>query len=74
MRFLKNPNITVAILFIYTTGMYIYLFPRNNEMSNTEKWSIVGVSYAILVLLWFMMRRRNRLRREREEDIRNRKG
>ncbi len=73
MRFFKNHTITVAILFIYTTGMYIYLFPRNHEMSNTEKWSIIGVSYAVLILLWFLMRRRNRLRSEREEEMRNRK-
>lgn len=69
MRFLKNYNLTVAILFIYTTCMYMYLFPRNTEMSETEKWSIVGVSYAVLILLWFMLRRRNRLRRERENDL-----
>ncbi len=71
MRFLKNHNITIAVLFIYTTCMYIYFFPRNNEMSDMEKWSIIGVSYATLVLLWFLLRRRNRLRREREDDTRD---
>lgn len=69
MRLPKNPNITIAVLFIYTTCMYIYLFPRNHEMSTTEKWLIVAVSYAVLALLWFMLRRRSRLRRERENDI-----
>jgi len=49
--------------------MYIYFFPRNHEMSNNEKWAIMGVSYAVLVVLWFLMRRRQRLRREREEDM-----
>ena len=44
MRFLKNPNWTVAILFVYTTCMYIYFFPRNHEMSNNEKWAIIGGS------------------------------
>ncbi len=69
MRFLKNPNITVAILFIYTTCMYIYLFPRNQEMSDNEKWTIIGVSYAALVVLWFLLRRRSKMRREREEEM-----
>lgn len=69
MRFLKNPNITIAVLFIYTTAMYVYLFPRNHEMSETKKWVIVGVSYAILALLWVLLRRRNRLRREREDEL-----
>lgn len=71
MRLPKNPNITIAVLFIYTTCMYIYLFPRNNEMSNTEKWLIVAVSYIVLAVLWFMLKRRNRLRRERENDAQN---
>ena len=70
MRFFKNPNTTVAILAIYTAIMYIYLFPRNTEMTNTEKWATIGVSVGILVILWILLRRRNKLRKEREEDIR----
>ena len=71
MRFIKNPNITIALLAIYTAIMYIYLFPKNTEMSNTEKWITVGISVGILVLLWFLLRRRNRLRKEREEKLQN---
>lgn len=71
MRFIKNPNITIAVLAIYTAIMYIYLFPKNTEMSNTEKWITVGISVGILILLWFLLRRRNKLRKEREEDMRN---
>ena len=69
MRFIKNPNITVAILAIYTAGMYIYLFPKNTEMSDTEKWATVGVSAGILALLWVLLRRKNKLRRKREEEM-----
>ena len=69
MRFIKNPNITVAVLAIYIAIMYIYLFPRNTEMTNTEKWATVGVSVGILVVLWMLLRRRNKLRKEREDDI-----
>ena len=71
MRFIKNPNTTIALLAIYTAIMYIYLFPRNTEMSNTEKWITVGVSVIMLILLWFLLRRRNKLRKEREEDMKN---
>ena len=71
MRFFKNPNTTVAILAIYTAIMYIYLFPRNTEMTNTEKWATIGVSVGILVILWILLRRRNKLSKEREEDINN---
>lgn len=68
MRFFRNPNITVAILAIYTAAVYAYLLPRNNEMSNTEKWVTVGMSVVILALLWVLMRKREKLRREREKD------
>ncbi len=71
MRFLKNPNTTVAILAIYTAIMYIYLFPKNTEMSNTEKWVTIGVSVGILALLWVLLRRRKRLRKEREEEMKD---
>lgn len=71
MRFIKNPNITIAILAIYTAVMYIYLFPKNTEMSNTEKWTTVGISAVMLILLWFLLRRRNKLRKEREEGLKN---
>ena len=67
MRFLKNPNITVAVLAVYTAVVYIYFFPRNNEMSTTEKWLTVGASVVMLALLWVLLRRRAKLRREREE-------
>ena len=69
MRFIKNPNITVTVLAIYTAIMYIYLFPRNTEMTNTEKWATVGISVVILAILWILLRRRNKLRKEREDDI-----
>ena len=72
MRFFKNPNITVAVLAIYTAIMYIYLFPRNTEMSNIEKWATVGASVVMLAVLWVLLRRRNRLKKEREDEMKNR--
>ena len=74
MRFIKNPNVTIAILAIYTAVMYIYLFPKNTEMSNTEKWITVGISAVMLILLWFLLRRRNKLRKEREDGLKNKRN
>lgn len=68
MRFIKNPNLTVAVLAVYTAVVYIYFFPRNNEMSTTHKWLTVGASVVMLALLWVLLRRRAKLRREREEN------
>lgn len=72
MRFFKNPNTTVAILAVYTAIMYIYLFPRNTEMSNIEKWATVGASVVMLAVLWVLLRRRNRLKKERDDEMKNR--
>ena len=67
----KKHKLIVGLLFVYMTGMYIYFFPRNNEMSDVEKWVIVGVSYLLLVILWFVLKRRDRLRGRREDEINN---
>ena len=40
-------------------------------MTNTEKWATIGVSVGVLAILWILLRRRNKLRKEREEDINN---
>ncbi len=67
----KKHKLIVGLLFVYMTGMYIYFFPRNNEMSDVEKWAIVAVSYLLLVVLWFVLKRRDRLRSKHEDEINN---
>ncbi len=71
MKRIKKHNLVTGLLFIYTTGMYIYFFPKNSELSTTEKWAIVAASYIILTILWFVMRGRDRLRRKREKEMFN---
>ena len=75
MRFFRNPNVTVAILAIYTAIMYIVLIPQNKEVSDTEKTVTVVASVGMLALLWVLLRKREKLRREREEEMdRNKEG
>lgn len=71
MRFMRKPGLTVALLAIYTAVIYLYFFPRNNEMSSGEKWATVGASVVILTLLWFLLHKREKMRRRREEDMNN---
>lgn len=73
MRFLRNPNVTIAVLAVYTAIMYMIFMPRNDEMGTTEKWVTVGVSVLVLALLWVLLRRREKLRREREREMLERK-
>ena len=69
MRFLRNPNVTIAVLTVYTAIMYMIFIPSNNEMGTTEKCVTVGVSVLVLALLWVLLRKREKLRRERENEI-----
>lgn len=71
MRLFRNPNTTIAILAIYTAIVYAYLLPKNDEMSINEKVITVGASCLILGILWYLLRKRDKLRREREEEMRN---
>ena len=73
MRFFRNPNVTIAIFAVYMAVMYIILLPKNNEMSTVEKWMNVGVSVVVLALLWVLLRKREKLRRERERDMEERR-
>lgn len=69
MRFFRNPNLTIAIFAIYTAVMYIILIPQNDEMSDTEIYVTVGVSIGVLALLWVLLRKREKLRQEREREM-----
>lgn len=57
------------LLLLYTTGMAIYFLPRNTEISDTEKYCTIGFSYVIIALLWFLLRRKEKMAEKREEDL-----
>ena len=59
------------ILLIYTTGMAIYFLPRNTEISDTEKWLTIGTAYLIVALLWWVLRKKEKLMEQRNKDIEN---
>lgn len=62
-----------VLLFIYVTVMAIYFLPRNTQIGETEKYLTVGASYVIVLLLWFVLRRKERLAAEREDDLKKNK-
>lgn len=67
-----NKSTWIAIAFlIYVTGTGIYLLPRNNEISNSEKFLTLGGAYIVVFALWLMLRKkeqRQKLRREEENN------
>ena len=56
-------------LFLYTTAMAVYFLPRNTEISDTEKWTTIGASYGIIVLLWSVLRLKERRLEQRNKEI-----
>lgn len=60
----KSTGLTVALL-IYVTATAAYFLPRNTEISSTEKYVTVAASYAIVLVLWLVLRKKEALQRER---------
>lgn len=69
MKKYKRSSWLTIVLLVYVTAMAIYFLPRNTQTGNTEKYLTVAASYVIVALLWFVLRRKERLAAEREEDI-----
>ena len=69
----KKPVRLTLALFIYVTAMAVYFLPRNTEIGSTEKYVILGVSYVIVLVLWFVLRKKEEMRERRKEDIMNKK-
>lgn len=63
----KSTGLTVALL-IYVSLTAAYFLPRNTEISATEKYITVGVSYLIVLLLWLVLRKKEALQRKRKDD------
>jgi hypothetical protein len=57
------------ILFFYTTAMAIYFLPRNTELSDKEKWGTIGMSYVVVALLWWVLRKKEKLMEKRNQEI-----
>lgn len=63
----KSTGLTLALL-IYVTATAAYFLPRNTEISNTEKYVTVSVSYIIVMALWLVLRKKEELQRKRREE------
>lgn len=72
-KYRKSNWLTILLLF-YVTAMAVYLVPRNTEIGNTEKYITVAVSYVIILLLWFVLRKKEKLADERKRDLERRKN
>lgn len=63
----KSTWVTVALL-IYVSATAAYLLPRNTEVSLTEKYVTVAVSYLIVLALWLVLRKKEAMQQKRREQ------
>lgn len=71
-KYRKSVWMPVALL-VYTTAMAVYFIPRNTEISDTEKYLTVGLSYVIIALLWLVLRQKEKVQERQERDWENKK-
>ena len=71
-KYRKSIWLPVALL-VYTTAMAVCFIPRNTEISDTEKYLTVGLSYMIIALLWIVLRKKEKAEERRERDLENKK-
>ncbi|WP_307759395.1 hypothetical protein [uncultured Mediterranea sp.] len=63
MKKLKKSSALSLALLIYITATAAYFLPRNTEISVTEKYLTVVASYVIVLLLWLVLRQKERMKK-----------
>ncbi|MDE5677136.1 MAG: hypothetical protein K2G02_01375 [Phocaeicola sp.] len=73
MRKFRMSTCLSVTLFVYTTLVTIFFIPYNVEMTKLEKWLTVILSYVIIMILWVVLRKKEKMREMRERDWDNKK-
>ena len=64
----KKSTLTALALFIYITVMGLYFIPRHEVGEKTEPLLYMGFSYIIVVILWFVLRKKEAIKERREKE------
>lgn len=68
MKKLKKSTWVTLALLIYVSVTAAYLLPRNTEVSDTEKYITLAISYVIVFILWLVLRQKEKLQQRRCEE------
>ena len=68
MKKLKKSTWVTLDLLIYVSVTAAYLLPRNTEVSETEKYITLAISYVIVFILWLVLRQKEKLQQRRREE------
>ncbi|MCI5664306.1 MAG: hypothetical protein MR319_08430 [Mediterranea sp.] len=61
MRRCRKSTSLCLFLLLYVTAMALYFLPRNVELDLQQKWLTVAASYFVVLLLWWVLRKRESL-------------
>ena len=68
MKKLKKSTWVTLALLIYVSVTAAYLLPRNTEVSDTEKYITLAISYVIVFILWLVLRQKEKLQQRRRVE------
>ena len=66
-RFRKSTVILLGFT-LYSVAVYAYFIPRT-DMSSRHIWATMDLNAVILVALWYLYRRREKLADKRRQDV-----
>ena len=66
-RFRKSTVILLGFTF-YSVAVYAYFIPRT-DMSSRHIWATMALNAVILVAMWYLYRRREKLADKRRQDV-----
>ena len=66
-RFRKSTVILLGFT-LYSVAVYAYFIPRT-DMSSRNIWATMALNAVILVALWYLYRRREKLADKRGQDV-----
>lgn len=66
---MRKPTLLVPILFVYALGMTIWGYTKG-DIDLNYAFIFMGAMSVLLAILWFLYRKKEKFRAEREADLR----
>ena len=61
MKRFKKSTVTTIALSIYTAIVAFIFYPKQPVGEKTEMLAILGISYAVILLLWIVLRKKEKM-------------
>lgn len=69
-RRIRKSTMIPLVFTLYSVVVYAYFIPRT-DASQTQIWMTLAVNVLIIVALWFLYRRKERMADSRSRDLRS---